>query len=348
MPQNPKISPNALSWEHTYVAIYKCSPRDQKATEIVVADKDKIAANPDLKRVLGVLQQGMISRREYPGALKPTIRYGMFQKPQPKSNNQAQKLLETFLQAKTDAVVRQSASDLANRYITIKNVQKGVLIFLLSSLNSKTCLFIFKCDFEDISQLTPKQIFRRVEDAFEEQAKKAVQYPYFDGRKFDLKTVRVFDALGETQYWLNFLELALPPSPTAQAESAFFSSLTDIKPHLVEEYGETLKSVARERSLAIDERLLEPKDLLPHHELKKVIEAVSVDTKVSLSLDGARLTAPLKEYGHKWIFAAQEGTYYILIKGAKLEVHGEGPNALDVASPVNLSQAASELKMRLA
>jgi hypothetical protein len=46
--------------------------------------------------------------------------------------------------------------------------------------------------------------------------------------------------------------------------------------------------------------------------------------------------------------AVQEGTYYILIKGAKLEVHGEGPSAIDMASVVNLSQAASELKMRLA
>lgn len=347
MPQNPTISPNASSWEHSYVAIYKCSPRDQKATEIVVADKDKIAANADLSRVLGVLQQGMISKREYPGALKPTIRYAMFQKPQPKSNNQAQKLLDALLQAKTDDVVRQSASNLANRYITIKNVQQGVLIFLLSSLNSKTCIFIFKCDFEDISQLTPKQIFRRVEDAFEEQAKKAAQYPYIDGKRVDLKTVRVFDALGETQYWLNFLELTLPPSPTAQAQSAFISSLAEIKPRLVEQYSETLKSVPKERSLAVDERLLEPKDLLSHRELIKVIEG-QPDTKVTLSLDRSRITAPLKEYGHKWMFALHEGTYYILIKGAKLEIHGEGPNALDMASPVNLPQAASALKMPLA
>lgn len=345
MPQNPTISPNAQSWENMYVAIYKCSPRDQKVTEIVVADKAKIAANADLIRVLGVLQQGMISKREYPGALRPTIRYATFQKPQPKTNSHAQKLLDVLLQAKTDDVVRRTATDLANRYITIKNVQKGVLIFLLSSLNSKNCVFIFKCDFEDISQLTPKQIFRRVEDAFEEQAKKAAQYPYFDGRKFDLKTVRVFDALGETQYWLNFLELVLPPSQSAQVQSALMSSLT---PRLIEEYGETLKSVPKERSLAADERLVEPKDLWSHREAKKVIEALPVDPKVTLSLDGSRVTAPLKDYGHKWMHAVQEGTYYILIKGAKLEVHGEGPNAIDMASLVNLSQAASELKMRLA
>jgi hypothetical protein len=344
MPQNPTISPNAQSWENMYVAIYKCSPRDQKVTEIVVADKTKIAANADLTRVLGVLQQGMISKREYPGALRPTIRYATFQKPQPKTDNNGQKLLDALLQAKTDDVVRRSASDLANRYITIKNVQKGVLIFLLSSLNSKNCVFIFKCDFEDISQLTPKQIFRRVEDAFEEQAKKAAQYPYFDGRKFDLKTVRVFDALGETQYWLNFLELVLPPSQSAQQRIALMSSLS---PRLIEEYGETLKSVSKERSLADDERLVKGTDLLPHREVLKVIKR-QPDTKVTLSLDGSRVTAPLKDYGHKWMHAVQEGTYYILIKGAKLEVHGEGPSAIDMASVVNLSQAASELKMRLA
>jgi hypothetical protein len=152
MPQNPTISPNAPSWEHSYVAIYKCSPRDQKATEIVVADKDKIAANADLSRVLGVLQQGMISKREYPGALKPTIRYAMFQKPQPKGNNQAQKLLDALLQAKTDDVVRQSASNLANRYITIKNVQQGkafrgplppFLVFFSSSQRNNRSFFSF-------------------------------------------------------------------------------------------------------------------------------------------------------------------------------------------------------------
>src|SRR6185436_15325083 len=215
MPRNLKLVPSAQPWESRYVAIYKCAPREQKATEIVVADRAKITKNADLKRVLGVLQQGMLSKREYPGAANPTIRYGNFQKPEAPNINQAQALLDSLLEAKTDDIVRRAASDLANRYMRIKNVQKGVLIFLLSSLDLKTttpqnCVFIFKCDFEDISQLKPKEIFRRVEDAFEEQSKKGAQYPYFDGKKFDAKTVRVFDALGETQYWLNFLELVLP------------------------------------------------------------------------------------------------------------------------------------------
>ena len=352
MPQNQRIPLTEQPWEHRYVAIFKCSPKEKSATEIVVADGAKISKNADLKRVLGVLQQGMISKREYPGALNPTIRYANFQKPKAKKTNQAQVLLDDLLKAQTDAAVRKSASDLARHYVGIPNVQKGVLIFLLSILGVKEkrasdCIFIFKCDFEDISQLTPKQIFRRVKDAFEEQAKKGAQYPYFDGQKFDRRVLRVFDALGETQYWLKFLELVPPQTDAAKLQSALISTLGESHPRLIEKYGDTLKSLDRERPLATDERVIEAEDLLGPRDVMQMIDALPGDSKVSLSLDRANVTVPLKEYGRKWMIAGQDGTHYILIKGAHLEIHDPMLNVFDLGGLANLRQAAVELGMQL-
>jgi hypothetical protein len=350
MPQTPQTSPTTQSWEHRFVAIYKCAPREQKASEIVVADRARISRNADLKRVLGVLQQGMISKREYPSATKPTIRYANFRKTSGNGTDQAQTLLNSLLSADTDATVRKSASDLAKRYMSMKNVQKGVLIFLLSGLQSgknhtDNCLFIFKCDFEDISQVKPKEIFRKIEDAFEERAKKGAQYPYFDGRKFDRKTVRVFDALGETQYWLSFLELILPPTQIAKVESALFSTLSKQHPELIEKYEDVLKSVSKERSLSSDARLLESGDLLAPNQVQNVINTLPGDTLVSLSIDRARVSAPLKEYGTKWTIAEQDGTYFILLKGGQLDVRDNALTPFDVGRLVDLQQAASALKM---
>lgn len=349
MPQTTKILPGQQVWQHSYVAIFKCSPKDTPATqEIVIAKAPTIAKNPDLARVLSVLQSGMIAKREYPAASRPTIRFANFKKPD--AANEARGMIDSLLNATSDTTVRKATANLTDRYISMKNVQKGVLIFLVSTLSStgvspEKALFIFKCDFEQISQLTPKQIFRRIEDAFEEQAKKGAQYPYFDGRKFDRKTVRVFDSLGETQYWLNFLELSLPPTETAIVQDALLETIRQTHPALVEKYGPGLTAPAPARPLAADERLIEQRDLLPSAEVKQVIQALPGDAKVSLSLDNARVSVPIKEYGQKWTIADQDGTHYILIKGAKLEVHDKVMTPFDLTKLLDLRRAAAELKM---
>jgi ribosomal protein L9 len=348
MPQNLRIPANQQSWKHRYVAIFKCSPRPKSADEIEIADGVKISKNADLQRVLYVLQQGIISKKEYPEALKPTIRYARFQKPKSKGKNEAQVLLEKLRNARTDAAVRDAAKTLALRYVDIEKVQKGVLIFLLANLEAKgqeatNCIFIFKCDFEDISQLTPKQIFRRVEDAFEEHAKKGAQYPYFDGQKFDPKILRVFDALGETQYWLKFLELVLPLTQAAKRETELKSKLRETRPEIMKKYKETFESLSKDRPLAIDERVIETEDLLGFQEAQQIIEALPTDSRISLSLDQANVMVQLKEFGRKWMIAEQNGTHYVLIKGGHLELHEKWLHILDVSRLANLRQAKAAL-----
>lgn len=349
MPQNLKSPTSKQPWKHRFVAIFKCTPKEKEPTEIVVAGAKDISKNKHLGRVLGVLQQGMISKRDHPGGVNPTIRYATFQKPKSKETNEAEVLLDGLLNAKTDTAVRKSASDLARRYVGIPNVQKGVLIFLLSKLNGKeqqagNCIFIFKCDFENISQLTPKQIFRRVEDAFEEQSKKGAQYPYFDGKKFDRK-VRVFDALGETKYWLKFLELLPPPTQAAEQQRELIKIISKTQPRMIEKYGESFKALDKERPLVTEERVVEEEDLLGVKQIMQMVDALPGDSKVSLSLDRANVTVPLKGYGRKWMIAGQDGTHYILIKGAQLEIHDKMLTPFDLSGLVNVKQAAAQLKM---
>ena len=154
MSQRSKLSPEQQPWEDHFVAIFKCS-RKPPATEVIdVANKSDIKQNPDLQRVLRVLQLGMITRREYPNAANPTIRYATFRPSDAKRPNEARLWLDELLHAKHKAEVEKWASKLASSYVKIENVQQGVLIFLKSLLkvngSSDGCVFVFKCDFEDI------------------------------------------------------------------------------------------------------------------------------------------------------------------------------------------------------
>jgi hypothetical protein len=352
MPQTWKKPPQMLPWQHRYVAIFKCSPKEEKkATEIVVANEDEIKQNSDLHRVLRVLQFGMLSKRDYPNAISPTIRYLNFRRPGSGHVNQAQRLLNDLLQAQTKEEVQQCTSDLATRYVNIKNVQKGVLIFLVSPLKLETkaaenCVFVFKCDFEDISQVTPKKVFRKVEDAFEEQAKKGAQYPYFNGRKFDRATIRIFDALGQTQYWLEFLESGERPSDSVTLQSALISTLGITHRELLEKYSESLRAPEKSRPLATEDQLIKPGDRLTSAGLKQVINALPAnlaERKITFTIDKEQVSLHLKEYGRTWMVAKQDGTYYLLLKGAELRIYGKEPTPFDLADIVDLQEAAKEL-----
>jgi hypothetical protein len=349
MPRNPKLLPQMLTWEHRYVAIYKCSPKEKTSQENEIVNGAEIKRNPDLQRVLGVLQQGMISKREYPNAASPTIRYATFRRSDPGNSNDAQLWLNKLIQAPNQREVRKWASKLATRYLGIQNVQKGVLIFLISLLKlertSENCVFVFKCDFEDISQLTRKQVFKRIEDAFEEQAKKGAQYPYFSGRKFERNVVRVFDSLGETQYWQTFLDLVPRPSE-ATIQTAIISGLKKTHPEFIEKYSESLQSLPKERALATDEHPIEREDRFSPAVVEQVIAALPdtlSDSKISLFLDKARVSVPIREYGRTWTIAEQFSTLYVLLKGSQLEVHNPMLIPFDLTDLPDLQEAIARL-----
>jgi hypothetical protein len=342
-------------WEHRYVAIFKCSPKEKGLTDIVVANDSDISKNSNLQRVLKALQTGMLSKREYPSATNPTIRYLTFRQYTDRAFNKVQQLLNELLKADTKERVYEQTLELSSRYMQIQNVQKGVLIFLISHIileNELTgsCLFVFKCDFEDISQLTTRQVFRRIEDAFEEQAKKGAQYPFFNGRTFDTAVVRVFDSAGETKYWLEFLELGERPAQYITLHSATLAELARVQPDVIDQYGQELQSPGTTRSLTADEHIIAPEDRLSTEKVKELIDALPdnlSERKVSLVLDGARITVPIKEYGRTWMVAEHAGMRYVLIKGFQLEIHTKMLTPFDVACLEDLGEALATLDIPL-
>ena len=349
MSQRSKLPPTQQPWDDHFVAIFKCS-RKPKATQVIeVANKSDIRQNQDLQRVLRVLQLGMITRHEYPNAANPTIRYATFRPSDSKAPNEARLWLNELLQVNTKAEVEKWASKLASRYIQIENVQQGVLIFLKSLLklngSSDGCVFVFKCDFEDISQLSPRQVFKRIEDAFEEQAKKGAQYPYFNGARFQRNVVRVFDSLGETQYWQTFLDLELQPSKTPLTV-ALFNELAKTRPDFVDKYSESLEALETKRQLVTDAHPVAPDDRLPPQEVERVIAALPSelsDIRIPLSLDKARVWVPIREYGRTWTLAEQFGTYYILLKGSQLELQTPIVTPFDFTHLPTLLEAVARL-----
>lgn len=354
MAQRRKRSPHQLPWEHRYAAIFKCVRMEGTATEIEVANATEIKANADLERVLNTLRTGMLAKYEYPDAVNPIIRYLNFRPPADGGENEARHHLEGLVSAHSKEEVRRRTSALADRYMRIKNVQSGVLIFLVSSLKleempaAERCVFVFKCDFEDISQLAPGRVFRKILDAFEEEAKKGAQFPYFDGRRFHGDMTRVFDSLGQTNYWLEFLELGEPAPQYPTVQSATLAELQRIHPALVEKYHDSLASVDAGRALGGDDRPIEPVDLLPASELKEIISAMPdnlSNRRISLALDQVSVTVPLKEYGSTWMIAEQDGTRYIVIKGSLLEVRSKALTPFDVSALPELSDVVAELKL---
>jgi hypothetical protein len=341
-------SVKTLRWEHQYVAIYKFSGRAEKLTELKVATGAEIGESEELARVLETLQRDLINKRVYRYANNPTSYFFGFRQYGKDKANEGQSLLDELRQAKTKTEVRACAQALADRYSSTKGVQRGVLIFLISkgAVSQETqwpFVFVFKCDFEDVSQVIPGEVFHRVRDAIVEKTKKGAMYPYFDKGRFDETTVRVFDERGETQYWLDFLDLGDLPSAFVPLPDATFHAWAVARPEQAGKYEEAFKAQPPERSLVGDDRLIEQKDRLSVADTQTLIEAISdgtADREVTLRLDNARVTAPLKEFGHNWVFAEEGGQYYIILRGTKLCNNTKVFNPIDLAEVLDIGEAA--------
>jgi hypothetical protein len=346
----------SLIWEHQFAAIFKCSPRAAEPEEIVIATGDEIDKDADLKRVLEALQRDLIFKRIYKHADNPTTRLLGFRTYPTSEVNSGQTLLKSLLDAKTKREVQKLAGDLANRYLQTRSMQEGVLIFLLSKGRledeglERVCVFVFKCDFEKISQVTAGKVFRRVKDAIVEQTKKGGLYPYFDWGRFDETTIRVFDERGETRYWLDFLDLGERPSRYLSLQEVTISELSKIRPELASETGEKLQALSLSRSLDNKDRIIDSANLLALPQAKRLIAGIvqqTGDREITLHLDKIKVKVPLSEFGITWMISEERGQHYILIKGAKLDVHSTMLNPLDLSAAVNLKKAAAELGLNL-
>lgn len=347
-----------LEWTHRFVAVYKCyRPRETSqgemvAEELKVADAGEIKADSNLERVLGVLQRDLVHKRMYFHAENPTSRLLTFRHDQVGGVSAGQAHLEALRTANDKDAVRLQAKDLADRYRQIRDVRAGILIFLISrgSLDSSIyddCVFVFKCNFEAISQITPDELFRQVEDAIVEQTKKGALYPYFDRGRFDRDTIRVFDELGETQYWLEFLDLGERRPVHELMQEATFEEIPEA---MAEAYREDFEPRPSIRPLAHDERIVRAEDRLSTEEARVIIDAVASRTgnpSVTLWLDDVRITAPLHQYLDRWILAEEAGERYLLIKGSNLEIRTKQLTPLDAVELTSLKEAAAKLGLSL-
>lgn len=341
-----------LDWEHRFAAIFKCSSKTADPTEIVVADQPAIAANENLQRVLKALQRDLIFKQIYVFAKNPTTRFLPFRANQGKQNK-AQQLLNALIASNNKQQVEVQAVKLAHEYMLTKNIQNGLLIFLISQakLEDKpegTCVFVFKCDFEEISQLSEEKLFNKIEDAIVEKTKKGALYPYYTDGKFDDTTVRVFDEFGETQYWLDFLKLGEPPIRFPQLQAVTIEEWEQLKPNIPAKYHEEVKELTAGRSLVKKDLFTEPGDQLSPAQTEKLIAAVTDRTgkqNINLQLDQARATVPLDEYGKSWIIAEQAGMRFILVKGYDLRMRTDMLNPIDLAARPTLKQAIAKLSI---
>lgn len=351
MPGTPAKSIKTLEWEHRFAAIFKCSSKASNPTEIVVADNAAIVANENLQRVLKALQHDLIFKQIYPSAKNPTTRILPFRQYQTAQSNKAQQLLDSLIAAADHDEVEAQAAKLARQYMLTKNIQNGLLIFLISQAKfankpEGTCAFVFKCDFEEISQLSEEKLFRKVEDAIVEKTKKGALYPYYADGKFDDTKVRVFDEFGETQYWLDFLDLGEPPVRVPQLQVVTLEAWEQFKPDVATKYKEQLKELAAGRSLVKNDLFARPEDRLTQLETEKLIATVTSQTgkqNISLKLDQATASVPLDEYGKTWIIAEQAGMRFILLKGYDLRMRTDMLNPVDVAARPTLKQAVNKL-----
>jgi hypothetical protein len=310
-----------------------------------------------LQRVLYALRHEFVNKRVYNNADNPTTRFLSFRAYEEGRANVAQGILGLLLGATTKADVKSSALALTKRYLETTRSQKGVLIFLLADGGlpdgqSGPCLFIFKCDFENISQLRAGTIFRPVANAIVEKTKKGSLFPYFQDGRFDKTTIRVFDEMGETQYWLDFLELGDRPDPFRSLKQATIEAWAQLRPERFEQYKEKLSALPDEkarkfirRPLAGDEQLIDKADRSDFDETRGIIEAIADKVGprlVTLHLDHATVKVPLEEYGKSWIIAEQAGTRVIIVKGFQLN-SATDVNPIDFAAPVTLNEARERL-----
>lgn len=346
-----RVSIKSLEWDHRYVAIFKCHRQESGygVEELKVAGHDEIESDSDLQRVLGALQRDLIDKRMYKLAQNPTSRLLTFRSCPDEQENEGRKHLNALLRAKGMEEVHVQGKALADRYKGIPNIREGILIFLISrgTLDhhvAENCAFIFKCDFEAVSQVTPAELFRRVDDAIVEQTKKAALYPYFHQRNFDDTTIRVFDELGQTQYWLEFLGLGERAPEHVSLQDAVVARLPG---ELASRYAEYFETLPRTRPLADDKgRRINREDRLPTSEIQdlndKIVGEAGRQT-VTLRLDEVGVTAPLHQYGRMWIIAEEEGERYILIKGSGLESRTRMLTPIDLADFPSLEEAMAEL-----
>ncbi len=362
-----------LVWEHRYAAVFKCfnvpGAAGGKAvaggkvvSELAVADGEGIGQDPNLRRVINALQQDLIFRRLHTGADNPTSRLLTFRASPDGQPNQGQALLAALLRAEDIAQVRERSLALASRYAAIPGVREGVLIFLLSDgrladrpadeggAAAGRCVFVFKCDFEEISQIAVGELFRKVEEAIVEQTKKGGLYPYFELGQFHDDTVRVFDELGATQYWLEFLELGEYKSKERSILEAGMVQLQKDHPQLAAEYGERLAALEGARSLVDAERVVGSQDRLSTADVQAMNDAILGESElpVTLQLGEVKIIAPLRQYGRTWIIAEEADQCTILIKGAGLESTTRLWTPLDLAAFGTLADAAAELGLPLA
>ena len=350
-----KVSILSLEWDHQTVAIFKCFRTDEKcvADELKVAAGAEIKSDPDMHRVINALQRDLVHKRIYYYAKNPTTHLLTFREPRDGEENAGQQHLSALLQAQTTEQVRDQARALASRYTEIPGVREGVLIFLISRGTlgesvAENCAFIFKCDFEQVSQITSHQLFRQVQDAIVERTKKGALYPYFQQNEFDKTTVRVFDELGQTQYWLEFLGLG----ERAPAHESLQEAVVGQLPYeTVAKYEGQFARLPTVRPLADDRgRLISRADRLSTAKVQALSdEAIGEAGRqtVSLHLDEVRLTAPLNQYGRTWIIAEEAGERYIIVKGSQLESHTKMLTPIDLADFPSLREAATELGISL-
>jgi hypothetical protein len=342
-----------LDWDHRFAAIFKCSSKTADPTEIVVADKTAIAGNENLQRVLRALQRDLIFKQIYVYAKNPTTRILPFREYPGVKPNEAQQLLDSMIAAKDKEEVEAQAVKLAHRYMLTKNIQNGLLIFLISEakFEDKTegiCAFVFKCDFEEISQLSDENLFRKIEDAIVERTKKGTLYPYYADGKFDNTQVRVFDEFGETQYWLDFLDLGEPPIRIPQLQAVTLKGWEQLKPNVPAKYQGKIDELAAGRSLVKKDLLAADEDRLTPKETENLIASVTDKTgkqNILLQLDQVKATVPLDEYGKTWIIAEQAGMRFILVKGYDLRMRTDMLNPLDLAARPTLKQAVAKLSI---
>jgi hypothetical protein len=260
-----------------------------------------------------------------------------------------------MLAAQSTEEVGVGAQALADRYHQTEGVQKGILIFLLSQgkLDEQTerpFVFVFMCDFEDISQITAREIFQPVKDAIVERTKKGAVYPYFENGKFDEMIVRVFDDRGETRYWLDFLELGDAPTQFVPLQEATINEWAKDHSQLALEYKKKIDELPDRRSLIDDTAFIKPGDRLSTESLQQLIRAVGDQTgerNVTLQVGNAKVTAPLNEYGRQWGVGHKAGEYFVFLKGDNILTTTRALNPIDLAEIPDLRDAAKRLNITI-
>ena len=350
-----------LKWDHRYAAIFKCSPRADTATEkavdeLLVASSAEIESDPNLQRVLRLLRSDLIFKRLYPEAEKPTTRPLAFQAYPEGQENMGHEKLVSLLQANSLDEVRSLTLELAQRYITIPNIREGVLIFLLAHGKvdeeiEGQFVFVFKCDFERVSQITPGEVFRKIEEAIVEETKKGAIFPYFDRGRSDSGRVRVFDQLGDTRYWLKFLDLEESKPRSVALGEAVLHKLDTEYPGLADKYAKELTKFSQKRSLSDDARLVAADDRLSvtdAQELSTSLVAAVGDFKIRLRLGSVEVIAPLSKYLNDWVVAEDGDQRYILIRGSTIENSTPNLDPVDLTLLPSLQEAVAILQLHLA